>query len=183
MPTDPDNLPSDVATLRAMVAAQRTELPAARAGLLEQCYEIEALRARLARALRVAFGRSSEKPRDQLEQLELMLADLDERIAETEPEDVKAEPDGTAPSKPARRPLPAALPRDIVEHAAPCDATGTCVECGGLLRQLGEDATELLDYVPGVLERIADHPISRVADLLPWNAAGIRVRLDQRIAA
>ena len=70
MPIDPDNLPSDVATLRAMLAAQaaematqRTELAAARAGLLEQRYEIEALRARLARALRVAFGRSSEKLR------------------------------------------------------------------------------------------------------------------------
>lgn len=156
MPIDPDNLPNDVATLRAMLSAQaaeitlqRTELAAARAGLLEQRYEIEALRARLARVLRVAFGRSSEKLRDQLEQLELTLADLDETIAETEPKDAKVEPDGTAPSKPARRPLPAALPRDIVEHAAPCDAVGACVECGGTLRKLGEDVTELLDYVPG----------------------------------
>ncbi len=164
MPIDPDSLPSDVATLRAMlsaqavemaeqatmVAAQRTELDAARAGLLEQRYEIEALRARLARALRVAFGRSSEKLRDQLEQLELTLADLDERIAETEPKDAgDIKPIVADPSKPARRPLPAGLPRDIVEHAAPCDAAGACVECGGLLRKLGEDVTELLDYVPG----------------------------------
>ena len=50
MPIDPDDLPSDVATLRAMLseqaaemALQRTELAAARAGLLEQRYEIEAL--------------------------------------------------------------------------------------------------------------------------------------------
>jgi transposase len=164
MPIDPDSLPSDVATLRAMlsaqavemaeqaamVAAQQTELAAARAGLLEQRYEIEALRARLARALRVAFGRSSEKLRDQLEQLELTLADLDERIAETEPKDAgDIKPIVADPSKPARRPLPAALPRDIVKHAAPCDDAGACVECGGLLRKLGEDVTELLDYVPG----------------------------------
>jgi transposase len=154
MPIDPDNLPSDVATLRAMVAAQQTELVAARAGLLEQRYEIEALRARLARALRVAFGRSSEKLRDQLEQFELTLAELDETIAATEPKDIEADPDGTAPSKPARRPLPAALPRDIVEHAAPCDAAGACVECGGALRLLGEDVTELLDYVPGAFRVI-----------------------------
>ena len=163
MPIDPDNLPSDVDALRAMlsaqavemaeqaamVAAQRTELVAARAGLLEQRYEIEALRARLARALRVAFGRSSEKLRDQLEQLELTLADLDETIAATERKDVEGEPDGTAPSKPARRPLPAALPRYIVEHAAPCNGAGACPECGGVLRQLGDDVTELLDYVTG----------------------------------
>ena len=164
MPIDPDSLPSDVATLRAMlsaqavemahqatmVAAQRTELDAARAGLLEQRYEIEALRARLARALRVAFGRSSEKLRNQLEQLELTLADLDERIAETEPKDAGAiEPIAADPIKPARRPLPAALPRDVIKHVAPCDDAGACAACGGVLRALGEDVTELLDYVPG----------------------------------
>ena len=164
MPIDPDSLPSDVATLRAMlsaqavemaeqaamVAARQTELAAARAGLLEQRYEIEALRARLARALRVAFGRSSEKLRNQLEQLELTLADLDERIAETEPKDAGAiEPIAADPIKPARRPLPAALPRDVIKHVAPCDDAGACAACGGVLRALGEDVTELLDYVPG----------------------------------
>ncbi len=165
VPIDPDALPSDVATLRAMLAAQsadmarqsaematqRTELAAARAGLLEQRYEIEALRARLARALRVAFGRSSEKLRGQVEQLELTLADLDELLAETEPSDAGAttEPIEAAAIKPTRRPLPMALPRDVVEHAAPCSGLGACLSCGGVLRPLGEDVTELLDYVPG----------------------------------
>ena len=65
------------------------------------------------------------------------------------PRDTIAAPIEAEPAKPARRPLPAALPRDIVEHAAPCDAAGACVECGGVLRPLGEDVTELLDYVPG----------------------------------
>ena len=122
---------------------------------MEQRYEIEALRARLARALRVAFDRSSEalgsKLRGQVEQLELTLADLDELLAETEPKDAGAavEPVGDAPTKPVRRPLPAALPRDVVEHAAPCSANGACVACCGVLRPLGEDVTELLDYVPG----------------------------------
>ena len=41
--------------------------------------------------------------------------------------------------------MPDSLPRDVVEHAAPC----ACPKCGGTLRALGEDVTEVLDYVPG----------------------------------
>jgi transposase len=172
VPITPAELPSDVAALRSMVAAQAAELAtqarrlveietarqaqdvelaAARAGLVEQRFEIEALKARLARALRVAFGRSSEKLRDRVEQLELTLADIDELLAETAPSnDPDAEPEMPEMPKPVRRALPEGLPREVVEHAAPChDKTGACLACGGALRRLGEDVTELLEYVPG----------------------------------
>ena len=39
------------------------------------------------------------------------------------------------------------------------------------------------DYLRHVLERIADHPVKRIGELLAWNLAGIRHRLDQRNAA
>ena len=125
------------------------ELQAARNGLQEQVLRNEQLKARLARLLRERFGASSEKLRGSIEQLELVLEELEAQIAETAP----AEPEQPAPpatpaktrKKPARKPLPDNLPREVVQHPAPC----ACPQCGGSLRPLGEDVTEVLEYVPG----------------------------------
>lgn len=70
-----------------------------------------------------------------------------------EPDEPAAAPEGeTQRRRPARKPLPETLPRDVVEHAAPC----ACPRCGGALRALGEDVTEVLDYVPGAF-RVTRH--------------------------
>ena len=46
--------------------------------------------------------------------------------------------------KPARRSLPEHLPREEVQHPAPC----VCPACGGPLRKIGADVTETLEHVP-----------------------------------
>jgi len=130
---------------------QAAELQAARVGLQEQVLRNEQLKARLARLPRERFGASSEKLRGAIEQLELTLEELETQIAETAPEQPpepavpETESQKTIRRKPVRKPLPEHLPRDVVEHAAPC----ACPNCGGALRPLGEDVTEVLDYVPG----------------------------------
>ena len=159
-PLDPAALPNNVIALRRLLLYREDEhaaelqqhaadLVAARNGLQEQVLRNEQLKLRLARLLRERFGASSEKLRSEIEQLELLLGELEEQVSEATPAELD-EP--VAPSeserqrrKPVRRPLPETLPRDVVEHAAPC----ACPKCGGVLRLLGEDVTEVLDYVPG----------------------------------
>jgi len=158
-PLDPAALPHNVIALRTLLLHREdehaaeleqhvAELIAARNGLKEQVLRNELLKLRLARLLRERFGASSEKLRREIEQLELLLGDAEEQVAEAtppEPDAPVAAASETERRKPARKPLPATLPRDVVEHAAPC----ACPRCGGALRPLGEDVTEVLDYVPG----------------------------------
>ncbi|MEJ0015744.1 MAG: IS66 family transposase [Acetobacteraceae bacterium] len=166
-PLDPVELPNNVIALRRLLLDRENahaaelerhaaelerhaaELTAARNGLQAQVLRNEQLKLRLARLLRERFGASSEKLQREIEQLELLLGESEEQVAEATPPgpDEPAAGSEAAPQrrKPARRPLPETLPRDVIEHAAPC----ACPGCGGTLRPLGEDVTEVLDYVPG----------------------------------
>src|SRR5580704_4018839 len=123
-PLDPATLPLDITALRALLLQRETEhaaeLQAARNGLQEQVLRNEQLKLRLAKLLRERFGASSERLRGEVEQLELLLGELEEQVAEAmppEPEEPVAPPEtATQRRKPVRKPLPATLPRDVVEH-------------------------------------------------------------------
>jgi len=149
-PLDPAALPGNVTALRTLLLAREdehaAELEAARNGLKDQAIQIEQLKARLAKLLRQRFGSSSEKMRGAIEQLQLMIAEKAPSEPEPEPEPSTADPEiQPRRRKPKRKPLPDHLPRDVVEHAPAC----ACPKCGGALRRLGEDVTEVLEYVPG----------------------------------
>ena len=125
------------------------ELRAARAAVQFTRLEIEKLKMQLAKLRRMQFGQSSERLNRQIEQLELQLEELEatEALAEAQAEasgQVSARPERM---KPKRRPLPDHLPRQDILHE-PADAC-TCSACGAGMSKLGEDVTEVLDYVPG----------------------------------
>ena len=164
-------LPNDIAALHQIIVSQaadmaserdarrrEAELAAAKAGLMAKALEIEKLKLQIARLRRQQFGRSSEKMAREIEQLELRLEELEAEERQPRPAvpDAsardEAEPTlaGSKAKKSARRPLPAHLPRREVVHEPSC----TCPTCGGEMRKVGEDVTEILDYIPGRFEVI-----------------------------
>jgi transposase len=89
------------------------------------------------------FGPSSEKLARQIDQLELQLEDLETN--KTAKPSV-AVPHSVPSAQPARKPLPADLPRET-ETLPPKETA--CADCGGTLKHLGEDVSEMLEFVPG----------------------------------
>jgi transposase len=153
-------LPTDPAELHAFALACQSELKVAELSVQYKALEIEKLKLQIAKLRRMQFGRSSERISRQIEQLELRLEELEtgeaESAAKTEAEVDTAEP--VAPirerNKPKRKPLPDHLPRQEVVHQPADDGACKCPDCGKGMAKLGEDITEVLDYVPGHFEVI-----------------------------
>lgn len=130
-------LPNDVESLQKLVLEQR-------ALLLSRDVLIEKLRIELLRLKRQRFGRSSEQLDAKIAQLELALEELE--ASETQLDISTASPPvaDAEPAQPVRRALPEHLPRERIVHQPAC----TCPSCGGALKVLGEDVSEMLEYVP-----------------------------------
>jgi len=140
--------------LKALIFSQHTEIHSKRAQLLskdEQLLsrdnEIEHLKLLIAKLRRQQFGRKSEKLDREIEQLELRLDELEatqaENAAPLQAPSVAAP--ATKAAKPARRPLPEHLPREVRKYPPKQKA---CPDRGGELKHLGEDVSEILEYVP-----------------------------------
>ena len=144
-----DSLPDDIITLKAMVRAERTARLAAEAEAQARTLLIEKLKITIKKLRHEQFGQSSERS-SRLDQLELELADLEENTAqaETAAQLATAETITVASFErrpPARRPLPAHLPRERIVYPAPA----VCPCCGdNRLRKIGEDMTETLELIP-----------------------------------
>lgn len=154
MTLNPAQLLNDIATLKAMLGtehaariASEKRAEGAEARVMDLDAEIANLKLTIAKMQRAEFGASSERGSKLLDQLELQLVELVAKVSQARAAaEIAAPPPAAAPDKdkPARRPLPAHLPRERVVHAA---ATA-CPCCGGTLRKLGEDITETLEFVP-----------------------------------
>ena len=139
--TLPDLDQLDAEALKALLIATHEQL-------LSHQSEIEHLKLLIAKLRRMQFGRKSEKLAQQIEQLELKLEELETAKANRAPQHLTSSetPSGqTSSTKPARKPLPEHLPREVETHEVKLDA---CPDCGGRLRKLGEDVSEVLEYVP-----------------------------------
>src|SRR5258707_9991 len=134
--------------LKALIVAQHAQILSKDEQLASRDEEIERLKLLIAKLKRMQFGRKSEKLDRQIEQLELRLDELEasraEKIASTFATPTAA-PVVNQTAKRARQPLPAHLPRETRKVLPKQEA---CPDCGGKLKQLGEDVSETLEYVP-----------------------------------
>jgi transposase len=121
----------------------QTELESHRQTLSQQDKElrssgeqIEHLKLVIEKLRRRVFGVKSEKIVVQLEQLELHLEELGSSQAEMEAAVERVRPAKEPKTRSRRKPLPEHLPREVVCHSFHGDS---CPDCGGQLRQFGED--------------------------------------------
>lgn len=149
-----ESLPDDPSALKAIIAAKNEEI--ARLCAAERAYEalVQALRIRIARLQKQKFGSSSEKIEREIEQLQLALEDLEVVMAAAdttpEPEGADAQEQVSVPSR-RRRGKPQVSETTLRERIV-LDPGENCPECSGPLRLIGEDVSEILDFIDARLK-------------------------------
>ena len=159
LPDDPATLHGIIAQLTAELAAKEAEQTKMAASVRAYQALVEALRIRIARLKRQRFGSSSEKIEREIEQLELALEDLKVEIASSSEPTSADEPADAEPAQdpPAERKLPSRRGKIKVAPGTErerivLDPGASCPECGGALRLVGEDVSEILDFISAKLK-------------------------------
>jgi len=141
----PDLNQLDREGLLAVLVAQHHQLLETQQRLASRESEVAHLKLLIVKLQRLQFGRRSEKVQRQIEQLELRLEELEANKAAENTSDAPAAVTPTFGTKPRRGPLPEHLPREV-RRREPKETV--CPGCGGELRKIGEDVSEMLEYVP-----------------------------------
>ena len=132
---------------RDEIKAERDDLKVERECLkqskLDDAEEIKRLSLLLEKLKRMIFGQKSEKLLRQIDQLELELEEL--HIGQGEQASKSERKTPGKKKEREQRTFPDNLPRDTQEHL-PKDAA--CPDCGGEWQRLGEDVSEVLEFVP-----------------------------------
>lgn len=135
----------EVQRLEAELESHRSELSQQADELRSRSERIEHQKLMIEKLRHMIFGTKSEKIVIQLEQFELELEEMEATQAAAEAAVERISPDKEPKSRPERKPLPDHLPREVRTHAPSRDC---CPDCGGQLRQFGEDVSEQIEYVP-----------------------------------
>jgi transposase len=136
---------AELAALEAELESQRKILSEQSQELRSGSEQIEHLRLVIEKLRRMMFGAKSEKIVLQLEQLEFHLEELESSQAEMEAAVERVTPADAPKTRSRRKPLPEHLPREVFTHLPHGNC---CPDCGGHLRQFGEDVAEQLEYIP-----------------------------------
>lgn len=142
-----------------MIAALQAENAKMSATLQVHGQLIQTLRLRIAKLKKQVFGKSSEKIEREIQQLELALEDLLIAAAESNAGPIN-EADEAAPVAPVantpermmrRRPR---VSEKAVRERKELDPGTCCPTCGGELRLVGEDVSEILDMIAALMKLI-----------------------------
>src|SRR5450755_91583 len=134
------------AELKALLQEKHAQLVVKDAEILSYTAEIESLKLLIRKLRLMQYGKRSEQRAHQIEQLELLVENLETAAADRSC--VVAQHSATKPAasvpKP-RREVPPHLPRET-QTIAPQQSC--CPDCGGELKHLGEDVSEILEREP-----------------------------------
>jgi transposase len=134
--------------LRELTASLLAELEQNREAIKWRDLKIAQLTHEMATLKRWTFGKRSEQVTGMQRSLLEEAIDEDIEAIATELEELRPSPPERAKGVPKRAHLPKELPRVEIRHEP---ESATC-SCGCALKRIGEDVSEKLDYIPGVVQ-------------------------------